>query len=73
MPSILSYTAKMEHPMPTNIIERLDWLNSQSQEKAPSAALDSIHALSRFASNEKAETPQDEILQVEVKSLRILY
>ena len=70
LPSILSHNAKVDHPMPTNIIERLDWLNSQPQEKSSTAALESIHTLSRFASNEKAETPQAEAPRIEVLRLK---
>ncbi|XP_033215931.1 coiled-coil domain-containing protein 22 homolog [Belonocnema kinseyi] len=65
LPSVLSHNAKTNHPMPTNIIERLDWLNSQPHERSSIATLGSIHTLSRFASNEKAETPQAQIPQID--------
>lgn len=65
LPSVLSHNARSTNILPTNIIERLDWLNSQHEESSSSSTLGSIRALSRFASSEKAESPQNETQQIE--------
>ncbi|XP_051169001.1 coiled-coil domain-containing protein 22 [Leptopilina boulardi] len=65
LPSVLSHNAKSTNILPTNIIERLDWLNSQQEEKSSSSNFGSIHALNRFASSEKTESPQIETQQIE--------
>lgn len=73
LPSVLSHNAKSTNILPTNIIERLDWLNSQQEEKSSSSNFGSIHALNRFASSEKTESPQIETQQIEVKFLNTFF
>ena len=65
LPSVLSHNAKLLHSRSTNIIERLDWLNSQ-----PRDAADNLHehadvstdlrVTSRFSLNERLRVSQVE-------------
>lgn len=65
LPSVLSHNAKLLHSRSTNIIERLDWLNSQTsddvtEETGAAGVSTEIRVMSRFSLNERLQVSKIE-------------
>jgi len=57
LPSMISYNAKTLNTSPTDIMERINWLNSQHSEKpAYSNAFNIVKEFSKFSSENKTQT-----------------
>lgn len=57
LPSMISYNAKALNTSPTDIMERINWLNSQQSEKpAYSNAYNIVKEFSKFSSENKTQT-----------------
>ena len=57
LPSMISYNAKTLNTSPTDIMERINWLNSQHSEKPVySNAFNIVKEFSKFSSENKTQT-----------------
>lgn len=57
LPSILSRNTRLLHSRPTNIIERLEWINSQKINQHSSIPQNEL-TMSRFTLKERLQSPE---------------